>query len=429
MQLNTQFRVAFQRPPPAEMRDASLDATFSCFLFGPHSYARLDEAQVISPPSGSSVMSEPSLSDFSNSSRDEIFLFFLGVRPINGARARSQEGPASCPIDGCGVLRLRGGSSAVRDELSSAHDDPHVVIPNSVKFLDWRTLARDWRIDLDDVIVTFEPGSRVKGISALCFSRCSLKSLRVPRSVEFLGDDCFRQTLIDEITFEPDSELTLIGGGCFLRSSLRSICIPRSVEVLRPFCFADCRNLESLSFESDSRLSRIEKQCFALSPLKSFRIPMNVGHIDGSAFNYTQIRAWSISIDPANRRFVVDRSFLIDVIDAVAVRYFGLDDEVVLWKEIQIVGHWCFCRSSIKHISFESESKLMQIEEFCLYGCARLERLDIPRSVVRVDQLGDVRTFIVAESESYHVLNRRRCHLMMYGLELEPPEEEDSDSS
>jgi hypothetical protein len=81
------------------------------------------------------------------------------------------------------------------------------------------------------------------------------------RNVEILGESCFSQAVIEEIMFENESRLRRIEPFCFEDCSLKPIRIPRTVESLGESCFEDCRNLVYMTIESSSRMARINELC------------------------------------------------------------------------------------------------------------------------------------------------------------------------
>jgi hypothetical protein len=212
--------------------------------------------------------------------------------------------------------------------------------------------------------LTFEAGSRLEQIEENCFAGCSLPSLLLPNSVEVLGKSCFSDAKLETLTFEANSQAREIGESCFHRSSLKSICIPRHIIALPQLCFAGCQQLESVTFESESALKRISESCFQDCSLRSLRLPKNVSEIGESAFNEQLI-----SVDPANLRFMVRGTFLIDVLHFTAVSLSASSDRINVWKHIKALGKSCFRRRTIESIFFETNCELMRIEESCFACC------------------------------------------------------------
>jgi hypothetical protein len=107
-----------------------------------------------------------------------------------------------------------------------------------------------------------------------------------------------------------------------------------------------------------------------------------VRKIDGSAFANTPIRSIKVASDSSN--FRTDGSFLLDSIGGL-VRYFGAEARVTINRSIIALRRYCFSDcDQLRQLLFESESKLVDIEEWVFSGCTDLELTDLPASLVTV---------------------------------------------
>jgi hypothetical protein len=242
-----------------------------------------------------------------------------------------------------------------------------------------------------------------------------VKSICIPRSVESLGESCFEEAKIETLTFESGSQLREIEKECFDGCELTSVRIPRLVEVLSEGCFEFCRNLETFTFEPESMLRRIERFSLNDCPLKAISIPSHVEFIDGSAFSGVCFD--SISVDPGNQRFSTNRDLLVDVIDWIAIRHFGVGTEVEIWKVVKVLGQFCFSSAKIEILTFENGSELTRIEEACFLHCS-LRSIQIPASVEVIKESSfDGRVFIDYAGK----LNRRKAQTLICGWRTEDP--------
>jgi hypothetical protein len=107
-------------------------------------------------------------------------------------------------------------------------------------------------------------------------------------------------------------------------------------------------------------------------------IPKNVEFIDGSDFVDSALR--SISVDPDNSRFIIDRGFLFDAIRSTAIRYFGNSRTVEIWEQVQGLGTACIFRMDVENVAFEAGSSLQRIDEKCFCLCP-MESICIPRLI------------------------------------------------
>jgi hypothetical protein len=203
------------------------------------------------------------------------------------------------------------------------------------------------------------------------------------------------------VTFESGSKVTRIDDGAFSRCSIESICIPRSVQSLGASCFEEANGGAQITpnvaggngdgnptrenqyafpieFESDSKLERIEAKCFANCLFTSIRLPRSLNFVGESAFQ--AIPKGALTLEEGNARFAVDGDILTDVSDRRAVAYVGWDYDATFQKSVAILGKSCFQGASIKSFRCEADSALVTIEEWCFYG-STIQLIDIPGSV------------------------------------------------
>jgi hypothetical protein len=206
----------------------------------------------------------------------------------------------------------------------------------------WFSIDRDFLIDIVNMRLIRYFGSS--------------NSVSIWNDIKTLGVLCFSDPQLKSISFGSESKLTRIEELCFSFCSLKRICIPDNIEILRARCFQNAK-LEQLIFGRESRLTRIEKLCFSGCPLKSICIPRNVDFIDGSAF--VDCKCQSITVDPNNHRFLIDRDFLIDNTDMRLIQYFGSSNQVHIWDNIEILGKSRFAGSfAVDSITFGSKPRL-----------------------------------------------------------------------
>jgi hypothetical protein len=160
--------------------------------------------------------------------------------------------------------------------------------------------------------------------------------------------------------------------------------IPRNVEILGSKCFLSCKSLSSITFESHSYLTRIESEAFSFSSLQSIVIPRNVQFIDGSAF--VNVTLSSISIESGNGIILIEKDFLILVLNHKLIRNFSELSTIEIGRNIKMLGSFCFsyCKS-LSSITFESNSCLTRIESEMFHDSSPFESIIIPRSVQFID--------------------------------------------
>jgi hypothetical protein len=207
--------------------------------------------------------------------------------------------------------------------------------------------------------------------------------LLINRDIQVLGESCFSgcNTLL-HLTFDSESSLHRIECNAFLGcSSLKSICVPASIAILPRACFSGCISLSTVTFESGSALRQIEELVFSrCSSLDSICLPSSVEVVDGSAFS--EMKILDISVVLGNSHFQVVGSYLLNSDGTKLIRYFGMDPDVTVMPEIQVVCKGCFQGCVfLRNVIFKSPFTLHEIEKHAFVFCSSLRSLSIPVSV------------------------------------------------
>jgi hypothetical protein len=228
--------------------------------------------------------------------------------------------------------------------------------------------------------VAFAANSTLRRIDESAFAGSSLTTIEVPASVEVLSNSCFSNCQsLTSVTFELNSKLHRIDESAFAESGLTTIEVPASVEVLCKSCFYWCRSLTSVRFESNSKLHRIEKYAFTGSGLTDLLLPNSIPFLSGSAIAVSSLN--TISFWSGQCAFQVHDLFIEDITGRSVVRYVGRSSVVVIESRIEILGESCFSNcQSLASITFESDSKLQQIEESA-FAESGLTTIEVPASV------------------------------------------------
>jgi predicted DsbA family dithiol-disulfide isomerase len=263
-----------------------------------------------------------------------------------------------------------------------------ITLPRSVEWIDGSSFA-----GLDSLTILLESGhehysvdhqflySSQKRRLIRCFS--TLSTIVIPSGVEILCSECFSSCKsLETISFESPSSLKRIESYTFSSSSLRSIIIPSGVEILCSQCFSSCQSLETISFESPSSLKRIESSAFRDSSLRSITLPRSVEWIDDSAF--AGLDSLTILLESGNEHYSVDHQFLYSSQKRRLIRCFSTLSMIVIPSGVEILCSQCFLScQSLETISFESPS-LKRIESFA-FRDSSLRSITLPRSVECID--------------------------------------------
>jgi hypothetical protein len=119
--------------------------------------------------------------------------------------------------------------------------------------------------------------------------------------------------------------------------------------------------------------------------LQSITIPASTEGIDESAF--VDCPLLSIQVAPGSLNFKVEGALLVTADGTKIVRYFGLDREIIIGKQIKVLGKSCFegCKHLVR-IDFEPGSGLARIGADALRDCESLSSIELPASVRIVEE-------------------------------------------
>jgi hypothetical protein len=126
--------------------------------------------------------------------------------------------------------------------------------------------------------VEFEENSEIKEIGKEVFCGCcSLEMIKIPASVEKIGEMCFANCcLCSEVGFHLSSKLKEIGASAFSGCALETIRIRRSVERIGDGCFSGCTQLSEVEFQG---APVIGKYCFEGCVLKHVVFSTEAGSV------------------------------------------------------------------------------------------------------------------------------------------------------
>jgi hypothetical protein len=269
--------------------------------------------------------------------------------------------------EGCVVSRLKKGTFAECSMNS-------LRIPRTVEVLCEECCSKC--VSLAEVM--FEEGSLLKRVEIRALSGCGIHSLRIPRRVEVLCEECCSQCKsLSEVIFEEGSMLTRIERRAFYKCALTTVLIPRSVEVLGELAFCLCKQLREIEFEEGSELKRIESRVFWWCCAKFIFIPQKVEFLAGSAVAYIN----SFMIGPANENFYEDEFCLYNKSGSTLIRLREPLCHFKVPRDVEVLSDGCFMNSdSLAVVTFEEESRLKRIEQGAFAHCM-IKCIKIPRHV------------------------------------------------
>jgi hypothetical protein len=213
-----------------------------------------------------------------------------------------------------------------------------LFVPPSVRVIDYLCFfGSPYPFPLESV--TFEPGSKLCRIENRGFTGCcSLKSISIPASVEFMEAEGFVGSGIRRLDIDPGNPLYHNVDDFVIKSdeskiilywgSNAEIVIPDFVQIVGDLSFASCDSIHRVMFASRAQVS---------------------------------------SIGPCGFR---------------ACKHL---ESIIFPSCMKSMGERCFgyC-SSLRSVTFESVSKLEEIQKGAFHSCARLELISIPASVTHL---------------------------------------------
>jgi hypothetical protein len=95
----------------------------------------------------------------------------------------------------------------------------------------------------------------------------------------------------------------------------------------------------------------------------------------------------TIRVHEANTHYFVSDDCLIAIEGMILIGYFGRSDNLVLSREYQVLGEYCFSEcNSVRTVMFDEGSKLTRIEKNAFLRCSELRSICIPAGV---ESIGD----------------------------------------
>jgi hypothetical protein len=318
----------------------------------------------------------------------------IGDGAFSGTSLPKIEIPSKCEVLTSTSLRGVKSVTISRENPFLAIEGSMIVSPDRKRLIRYKYSGRKCRVFIKKEIevigkecfsycgwfceVIFETGSRLQRIEQSAFYKTYLGKMTIPSSVEVIGKECFSQCeSLCEVIFEPGSRLQRIGRYAFFRAGLKKIIIPSSVELIGECGFCSCESLCEVTFETGSRLQEIERWAFSGTNLPKIEIPSKCQVLTGLSLKDVK----SVTISRENPFFAIEGSMIVSQDRKRLIRYFGCESQVLVKKEIEVIGEECFREcESLRKVTFERGSRLQRIGQSAFGGTA-LKKLTIPPSV------------------------------------------------
>ena len=242
----------------------------------------------------------------------------------------------------------------------------------------------------------------VTSIGFYAFSKSSLTSITIPKSVTSIGNCAFMACYgLSSVTMS--NGLVSIGSYAFIDCGITSISIPNSVTNIGDHAFEGCkslnsvtipgsvRSIEALTFYECSNLTSITisdgvtsigRSAFAgCSRLKSLKIPSSVTRIDYFAFSNCS-NLISIKVSDENSSYD-SRNNCNAIIETSTNTIITACKNTVIPNDVISIGHYAFCGcKNLTLINIPNSVTSIGVQAF--YDCSSLISITIPNSVTSI---------------------------------------------
>lgn len=209
----------------------------------------------------------------------------------------------------------------------------------------------------------------VNYIDKKCFeSNRALKHIKIPKSVNMIGDGAFSKTYLKELVI-PD-EVIIIGEDlCEECSFLEKLVVGSGIKKIPKFAFSTCEKLKELTIKGD-----LESADLSFCGCKSLEnVEISCERLLSNVFD-----------DCANLKKITIKN--LESIGPSCFEYCVKLQEIDMGNNVEVLDRNAFRHcESLRYIKL-SES-LKEIGSRCFHNCSNLEKIEIPKKVYKVGAL------------------------------------------
>ena len=228
------------------------------------------------------------------------------------------------------------------------------------------------------------------------FANVNVNTVKIPSSMEILGDYGFSYSSLTDVIFGKNSNVTEIRTNCFYEcNNLKSISVPEKVSYIGRYAFYGNDSLEHISFKSDLTMdANAFASCSKLSIINWGNGRVIIG--DNSFYKCVSLSNLVISanvVSLGNQYTFADCTALTKVIfeegspitALPSNAFYGCSslNEIVLPKNLRTIGNNCFERCSLSTIVIPSG--VTTIGRSAFYSCKKLTSITLPNTITSMD--------------------------------------------
>lgn len=260
------------------------------------------------------------------------------------------------------------------------------------------------RIRHNDKIYTVTSIANGASWASSVFSGCSIESIKLPDTLEMIGDWAFTQCY-NLTSVNIPNKVTAIGKGIFYNcTGLKNVTIPDSILSIGISAFSGCSSLQNITLPSS--ITKIDGMAFnGCNAITALSIPVSVNYIADNAFTYCNNlenivvasgntvydsrNNCSAIIEQSTNKLVLGCINTVIPSSVVSIGNHAFEGceftSFVIPSQIQSVGQDAFT-SCLNLSSVEIKSGVQTLAADAFYSCKKLTSIKIPNSVTEIGE-------------------------------------------
>lgn len=203
--------------------------------------------------------------------------------------------------------------------------------------------SRSEHMNMECQIQSLKIPKSVEIIGEYSFISCKyLNNVLISSSIQYIGEKAFYKINLVELNFENNSRLKIIADEAFYECNIQSIIILSSVEIIKEKAFYHC-NIKTLSFETNSCIEIISDYAFSENKIEFLHFPKSLKSLGNFSFQNCE-----------------------------SLNIIEFPNE----SQLNFIGEGCFKNSNTRTISFPSS--IQCIDDYAFMNCKNLTSIHFP---------------------------------------------------